>query len=69
MGLARSSYYYQPKERQSEEGLLREMEAVILEFSGYGYRRVTKELHRQGILVNRKRVLRLSIPPKLRRFF
>jgi transposase InsO family protein len=59
MGLARSSYYYQPKEKQSEEGLLREMEAVILEFAGYGYRRVTEELHRQGIRVNHKRVLRL----------
>ena len=59
MGLARSSYYYRPKEKQSDEGLLREMEAVVLEFSGYGYRRVTEELHRQGILVNHKRVLRL----------
>lgn len=59
MGLARSSYYYQPKEKQSEDGLLREMEAVVLEFSGYGYRRVTKELHRQGVRVNHKQVLRL----------
>lgn len=59
MGLARRSYYYRPKEKQSDDGLLREMETVVLEFSGYGYRRVTKELHRQGVWVNHKRVLRL----------
>jgi putative transposase len=27
--------------------------------SGYGYRRVTKALHRQGVLANHKRVLRI----------
>jgi putative transposase len=31
----------------------------VLEFPGYGYRRVTKELYRRGWTVNHKRVLRL----------
>jgi transposase InsO family protein len=35
------------------------IEDVILEFPGYGYRRVTKALARQGGTVNHKRVLRI----------
>jgi putative transposase len=31
----------------------------VLEFPGYGYRRVTKELHRRGWAVNHKRVMRV----------
>jgi len=35
------------------------LEAVALEFSRYGYRRITAELHRRGWAVNHKHVLRL----------
>jgi putative transposase len=35
------------------------IEALVLEFPGYGYRRVTAQLHRDGWEVNHKRVLRL----------
>lgn len=35
------------------------VERVVLEFPGYGYRRVTKHLQREGWNVNRKRVLRV----------
>lgn len=35
------------------------IELVVLEFAGYGYRRVTKELRRRGWKVNSKRVLRV----------
>lgn len=60
MGLPRSSYYYQPREKSGEEdALVSRIEEIILEFSGYGYRRVTHELHREGTLVNHKKVLRL----------
>lgn len=60
MGLPRSSYYYQPRGKSGEEdALVSCIEEIILEFSGYGYRRVTHELHRQGLCVNHKRVLRL----------
>jgi transposase InsO family protein len=39
--------------------LVNQIEAVLLEFSGYGYRRVTKELQRRGVVVNKKRVQKL----------
>lgn len=35
------------------------IEAIVLELPGYGYRRVTHELRRQGWVVNAKRVLRV----------
>ena len=64
MSLPRSSFYYQPRMSDSERGqietaLLDRIEAVCLEFPRYGYRRVTKQLQREGWLVNHKRVLRL----------
>ncbi|MFB9994799.1 IS3 family transposase [Deinococcus oregonensis] len=40
-------------------GLAREIEAVVLKWSGYGYRRVTHELARRGRPTNHKRVLRV----------
>lgn len=64
MNLPRSSYYYLPKERSlaqlKQEADLRDLiEAIVLEFPRYGYRRVTRVLHRQGLRVNHKRVLRV----------
>ena len=60
MSLPRSTYYYQTKkEPLAETELTNRIEAIIEEFPGYGYRRVTRELHRQGIPVNHKRVLRI----------
>src|SRR5438876_413428 len=29
----------------------------------YGYRRITAELHRRGMQINHKRVVRISLPP------
>ncbi|UQN04899.1 IS3 family transposase [Deinococcus sp. QL22] len=40
-------------------GLAKEIEAVVLKWSGYGYRRVTHELARRGRPTNHKRVLRV----------
>ena len=49
------------------------VERIVLEFPGYGYRRVTAELHRRGWVVNHKRVLRImreeSLLCQLRRRF
>jgi len=46
--------------KQAEEVALRDaIEQVILDFSGYGYRRVTHALQRAGWKVNHKRVLRI----------
>jgi transposase InsO family protein len=38
---------------------VKEIRAILEEFPGYGHRRVTKEFHRRGVTVNKKRVQRL----------
>ncbi len=54
----RSSYYYQPEPPdESEERAA--IEAIAARWPTYGYRRVTAQLHRQGIGANHKRVRRL----------
>jgi len=60
MKLSRSAYYYQSKNKAVDDSeLIALIEAIIEEFPGYGYRRVTRELHRRGIPVNHKKVLRI----------
>ena len=61
-GVSRSWYYECPslEEKAAEDVELRNaIERIVLEFPGYGYRRVTKELQRRGWTVNHKRVLRI----------
>lgn len=58
VGLARSTFYYQPR-AADELAVRRAIEAVAVEYPRYGYRRVQVELERRGVLVNHKRVLRL----------
>lgn len=63
--ISRSSYYrYQAlrlaPESAREVGPLRAaIERIVLSFPGYGYRRVTAQLQREGFSVNHKRVLRV----------
>jgi putative transposase len=62
--VSRSGYYkWQSKSEfiSSEDNmdLKNQIQAIALEFPGYGYRRITAELHNLGYSVNRKRVLRL----------
>jgi putative transposase len=65
--LGRGSYYRgslrergAPRRSAPEgEALLAAIEAVVLEFPGYGYPRVTRHLQRAGWHVNHKRVRRL----------
>jgi len=64
MKLSRSSFYYKPTsqnpERMEAEADLRDkIEAICLEYTRYGYRRVTHELRHRGCYVNHKKVLRL----------
>jgi transposase InsO family protein len=64
LGVLRAEYYRWRSNRgrvDMDEGLeLREeIQRVALEWSSYGYRRITAELRRRGIGVNHKRVLRL----------
>lgn len=58
LDLARSTYYYEPQERDETE-IKTAIEAVAAEWPTYGYRRVTAQLQRQGWEVNHKRVRRL----------
>jgi len=45
--------------RTGDTALRAAIETIVLAFPGYGYRRVTAALHREGWLVNHKRVLRV----------
>ena len=64
MKLPRSSFYYKPKsqspERMEAEADLRDkIEAICLEYTRYGYRRVTHELRHRECHVNHKKVLKI----------
>ena len=59
MNLPKSSYYYQPVETKTDPSLVHRIEALVEEFSGYGYRRVTEQLQREGRRINRKKILRI----------
>ena len=63
-GLPRASYYRLRQEvlqepRAKPDPLRLQVQQVALDWSCYGYRRVTHALKRQGLRVNHKRVLRL----------
>jgi len=63
MKLPRSSFYYKPKSRspermEAEADLRDKIEAICLEYTRYGYRRVTHELKHRGCHVNHKKVLK-----------
>lgn len=48
-------------ENKEEDTIWKErIEAVLMEFPYYGSARVTKELHRRGYLVNKKRIARIT---------
>ena len=63
VGLSRSTIWRQlrkPSTTRNEELELRsQIQTIALEMRTYGYRPITTELHRRGVKVNRKRVLRL----------
>lgn len=63
MGIARSTYYHKPtrKEQQltRDLDLKREIENIHLVLPGYGYRRIYRDLLRQGKRVNSKRIKRV----------
>ena len=65
MKLASSSYYYQPvtdiETKQSSDTLLRDhIERLQQDFPGYGYRRLGRQLRREGIVVNDKKIRRVQ---------
>lgn len=62
VGAGRTWWYTHPSadELAERDTLLRDaIERLALDFPGYGYRRVTKALQREGWAVNHKRVLRV----------
>jgi transposase InsO family protein len=59
-GVPRSSYYRLHRHRQRPtDPVVQEVRQLCAEYPRYGYRRVTKQLQRQGLQVNHKRVLAL----------
>lgn len=60
-GVSRSGYYDQPDTAHCSTAvaLRAAIEELVLAFPGYGYRRVTRQLQRDGWTVNHKRVLRV----------
>jgi transposase InsO family protein len=62
LGVSRSWFYARTRERALDPvdvQLRADIEAIVLEHSGYGYRRVSAQLRRDGWCVNHKRVLRV----------
>jgi putative transposase len=64
MGLGHSTYYYRLRQKalraKKEEVDLRDrIEKIVVKCAGYGYRRVTYQLRREGYKINHKRVARL----------
>lgn len=61
LNMSRSTYYsaLSHSKEASNLALKALIEPIVLEFTRYGYRRVTKELHRRGKNANHKRVLRI----------
>jgi len=51
----------------SEDRLLEQVRQILEEFTGYGYRRVTKELNRRGVMVNKKLIQRFMQQHHLQR--
>jgi putative transposase len=60
MKLARSTYYYRPRDPAANRLALEErIVALCEEFPRYGYRRVTAQLRAEGMIINHKAVARL----------
>jgi putative transposase len=62
MNLSRSSYYYRPRGRETsseQRALAGRIEEIAEEFPRYGYRKVTAQLRREGLLVNHKKIQRM----------
>jgi len=59
MKTSRSGRYYKSRGKKRDDFLLEKIRETATEFPCYGYRRVTAQLRRNGIMVNRKRVHRI----------
>ena len=60
MGISRPAYYYKSKQMPKFNLFLADrINDIATEFPGYGYRRITAQLKRDGFNVNHKRILRI----------
>ena len=62
LGVSRSWLYEKPEQiapTEEDTSLRDAIERLCLAFPGYGYRRVTAQLHRDGWTINHKRVLKI----------
>jgi len=60
LSISRSSYYYKPKPMKPEDlDLMRKIDELYTDDSSRGSRSIRRQLKRQGIIVNRKRIQRL----------
>ena len=61
IGLARSTFYYRPNTSSgiADTEVVELIEAIQDDLPGYGYRRITHELHRRGHRINHKRIARI----------
>ena len=59
LGLARSSFYYPPQAPAEQADVKAALEEEAGNWPTYGYRRLTRQLERRGLVVNSKRVRRL----------
>ena len=60
--VSKGSYYHwknSGKHQNMSKYLKKEIQGIALEFPFYGYRRITRELHRRELNVNHKKILRL----------
>ena len=60
--ISKGSYYHwknSGRQQDLDKYLKKEIQGIALEFPFYGYRRMTKELHRRELQINHKRVLRM----------
>lgn len=59
MGIARSTYYDEPRRAADDTALVEAMHAIKDEFEAYGWRRMRAALGQQGWVVNHKKLKRL----------
>lgn len=59
VGVSRSVARYEPREREGEAELRKQIRGLSRRHKRYGYRRITALLRREGLKVNQKRVHRL----------
>jgi putative transposase len=73
MGLARSTFYDQPRSAADDTAIVEAIAALCNEFEHYGWRRVRTALRQKGTIVNHKKIRRLmrehDLQPKMRRRF